>query len=70
MATKKVLLRKTVTKTVPSYRWVVEDLCGNCREKIKAAAPAVEPDEDLPEPPVVDAEIIPPQRIRLVSQPH
>src|SRR5690349_14158950 len=27
--TKKKLMKKTITKTVPSYKWVVEDLCPN-----------------------------------------
>jgi hypothetical protein len=30
MYTKKKLMRKTVTKKVPSYRFVVEDLCPVC----------------------------------------
>ena len=29
--TKKKLMKKTVTKSVPSFRWVVEDLCDHCR---------------------------------------
>lgn len=28
--TKKKLMKKTITKTVPSYKWVVEDLCPQC----------------------------------------
>ncbi len=28
--TKKELLKRTVTKTIPSYKWVVEDLCEKC----------------------------------------
>jgi hypothetical protein len=35
MYTKKKLMKKTVTKSVPSYKWVVEDLCEACE---KAAA--------------------------------
>ena len=31
--TKKKLMKKTVTKTVPSYKWVVEDLCPSCQAK-------------------------------------
>ncbi len=34
--TKKKLMKKTVTKSVPSFRWVVEDLCDRCRAEIKA----------------------------------
>jgi len=29
--TRRKLMKKTVTKTVPSYRWVVEDCCPSCR---------------------------------------
>ena len=29
--TKKKLMKKTVTKTVPSFKWVVEDLCPQCQ---------------------------------------
>lgn len=32
--TKKRLMRKTVTKTVPSFKWVVEDLCSACEAKL------------------------------------
>lgn len=31
--TKTKLMKKVETKTVPSYRWVVEDLCADCRAK-------------------------------------
>jgi len=31
MFTKKKLMKRTVTKTVPSYKWVVEDLCPACQ---------------------------------------
>lgn len=30
--TKKKLMKKTETKTVPSFKWVVEDLCSECRK--------------------------------------
>lgn len=29
--TKKKLMKRTVTKTIPSYKWVVEDLCDKCQ---------------------------------------
>jgi hypothetical protein len=31
--TRQKLMKKTVTKPVPSYRWVVEDLCDECAAK-------------------------------------
>jgi len=30
--TKKKLMKKTETKKVPSFKWVVEDLCAECRK--------------------------------------
>jgi hypothetical protein len=32
MFTKKKLMKRTVIKTVPSYKWVVEDLCPACQK--------------------------------------
>ena len=31
--TKKKLMKKTVTKKVPSFKWVVEDLCPACQQR-------------------------------------
>src|SRR6185295_1583682 len=47
--TKKKLMKKTVTKTVPSFKWVVEDLCSQCEEKLKGAD--VPPGVEVPPPP-------------------
>ena len=30
--TKKKLIKKVITKKVPSHKWVVEDLCSSCRD--------------------------------------
>ena len=47
--TKKKLMKKVVTKRVPSYKWVVEDLCGDCRRDcISLVVPL---DAEIPEPP-------------------
>jgi len=35
--TKKKLMKKTITKKVPTYKWVVEDLCGPCQVRAAAA---------------------------------
>jgi hypothetical protein len=35
--TRKKLLKKTVTTKVPSYKWVVEDLCSRCESISKGA---------------------------------
>ena len=31
--TKKKLMKRTITKKVPSYKWVVEDLCPACQQR-------------------------------------
>lgn len=54
--TKHKLMKKTVNKSVPSYKWVVEDLCPECLGGLKVAElPA---DAQVPPPPQVDAKII------------
>jgi hypothetical protein len=45
--TKKKLMKRTVTKTVPGYKWVVEDLCPAC----EAANPSVKPEPGAVVPP-------------------
>jgi hypothetical protein len=53
---KKVLLQKKITKTVPSYKWVVEELCPTCEANCDCAeAPA---GADVPPPPVADARLL------------
>lgn len=34
--TKKKLMKRTVTKSIPSYKWVTEDLCPQCAANIQA----------------------------------
>lgn len=53
--TKKKLMKKIVKHKVPTYKWVVEDLCQHC----EAAAPAasVQAGVDVPDPPVEDAKL-------------
>ena len=36
--TKKVLLKKEVKKKVPSYEWVIEDLCAKCSSECTSAS--------------------------------
>lgn len=33
--TKKKLMKRTTTKTIPSYKWVVEDVCEKCQSQLK-----------------------------------
>lgn len=57
MHTKKKLMKKTETVTVPSFKWVVEDLCPNCEGACDVAA--VGPQDTVPEPPeVADATLL------------
>jgi len=53
--TKTKLMQKTITKTVPSYKWVVEDLCPECEANCPCAA--VAPGAVVPPPPVVNAKL-------------
>ncbi len=53
--TKKKLMKKTITKTVPGYKWVVEDLCAECEAACPMVTPA--PGAIVPPPPVIDAEL-------------
>jgi hypothetical protein len=47
--TKKKLMKRTVTKTVPSFKWVVEDLCPQCQANCQTTA--IPPGVNLPPPP-------------------
>jgi hypothetical protein len=54
--TKKKLMQRIDTKKVPSYKWVVEDLCRKCESKTESAS--VEPGAQIPPAPDVDAKIL------------
>jgi hypothetical protein len=54
--TKKKLMKKVVTKKVPAYKWVVEDLCTKC--EAGAAVADFEPDHAIPLPPPGDAKLL------------
>ena len=53
MYTKKKLYKKTITKKVPGYKWVVEDLCAQCEANRAAAGPAPET-ASLPPAPAIE----------------
>lgn len=59
--TKAKLMKKTVTKSVPSYQWVVEDLCPQCL--MECTPPAHPPDAVIPPPPKVDGALIIPEEL-------
>lgn len=54
MFTKNKLMKQTVTKKVPTYKWVVEDLCAECREGKKEEAADKPKSAELPEVPQED----------------
>jgi len=53
--TKKKLMKKTIVKKVPSYKWVVEDLCKDCEAKAPAAP--IQPGMVVPKPPMMAAKL-------------
>ena len=58
---KKKLMKRTVTKKVPSHKWVVEDLCDTCAAKTAASEVTLQYDVlpaavAAPVAPVVDAQ--------------
>lgn len=56
MLTRHKLMKKTITKNVPTYKWVVEDLCAQCSANCPCAS--VEPGTELPSvPPVPGASL-------------
>ena len=54
--TRNKLMKKTITKKIPSYKWVVEDVCEKCRETIEVAE--LPQDAAVPLPPIVDATVL------------
>lgn len=54
--TKRKLMQKIETKKIPSYKWVVEDLCKECESKATSAA--IAPGVDAPPVPQTDAKVL------------
>lgn len=42
--TKNKLMKRTETKTIPTYKWVVEDLCDQCRNQTTETSTKPEPE--------------------------
>jgi hypothetical protein len=57
-ATKHKLMKKTVVKTVPSYKWVVEDLCPQCLNKCQNCEPPPSGAPVPPPPPAPGAKVV------------
>jgi hypothetical protein len=55
MFTRTKLMKKTITKEVPTYKWVVEDLCPHCEANCPCAS--IESESQLPPVPGADASI-------------
>ena len=53
--TKKKLMKRTVTKTVPSFKWVVEDLCPQCEAHCEITD--IPSGANIPPAPVIDDKI-------------
>lgn len=54
--TKRKLMQKIETKKIPSYKWVVDDLCKQCESKAESAA--IAPGVDVPPVPRTDVKIL------------
>ncbi len=55
MFTKKKLMKKVITKKIPTYKWVVEDVCDKCDAQCPGAA--LPPDGEIPAPPLANVEL-------------
>lgn len=68
---KKVLLKKEVKKKVPSYEWVIENLCAACQSA--GEAQPIPPGADVPPPPKSAARVLhglaPGEKLSAIS-PH
>ena len=51
--THKKLMKKVETKKIPSYKWVVEDVCEACQKELQVAE--LPTDAAVPLPPIVNA---------------
>ena len=56
MFTRTKLMKKTITKEVPTYKWVVEDLCQHCEANCPCAS--IEQGAELPPVPVTGAPLL------------
>lgn len=54
--TRSKLMKRTITKTVPSFKYVVEELCPQCQAQCEI--PEVPAGVEVPPPPKTDAKIL------------
>jgi len=64
--TKKKLMKKIETKKIPSYKWVVEDLCEKCEANCEVAD--IQPGAEIPAPPVSDTKLLYGRNLAVVPQ--
>jgi len=57
VAQRKRLMKKTVTKKVPSYHWEVQELCRRCEPRCGAAVILPGTEELIPAPPIPTAKL-------------
>jgi hypothetical protein len=56
IVTKRKLMKKTVTKSVPSFKWVVEDLCTECMAQTDLVS--VPANAEVPPAPKIEGAIV------------
>ena len=56
--TRKKLMKKTVTKTIPTYRWVVEPVCASCWNTRCREAQAAQAENGTPPAGAIDAQLV------------
>lgn len=54
--TKKKLMKQTVTKKVPTFKWVVEDLCADCEAEV--VPPTIPAGTEIPPVPKVAGSVV------------
>lgn len=68
MYTKNKLVKKTVTKKIPTYKWVVEDLCPHC--ELKTNNTEVTPVSTVPPPQATALPTLPQQPGGVIAYPQ
>lgn len=67
--TKRKLMKKVETKKIPSWKWVIEDLCEDCQ--VKCAAVDVPKGADIPDPPrVAGVRVLGPRQKAVIFAGH
>jgi hypothetical protein len=70
MYTKSKLMKKTITKKIPTYKWVVEDLCAQCEANAKAKDAQVVPGATIPPKPTTTQATFPGPPAGMAAHPQ